>query len=74
MCDDYSGDLFKYKLGKWVLGIDECAFESLRDIGKNKPMRQYLIESIDNWVNKKKVFLTDEFGLFAVLYWLKIIA
>jgi hypothetical protein len=24
-----SGDMFKYKLGKWVLGIDECAFTSL---------------------------------------------
>ena len=56
-----SGDIFKYKLGKWVLSIDECAFMSLRDIGKNKSMRQYLIESVDSWVNKKETFLTDEF-------------
>ncbi len=55
------GDIFKYKLGKWVLSVDECAFMSLRDIEKNKSMRQYLIESVDSWVNKKEVFLTDEF-------------
>ena len=55
------GDIFKYKLGKWVLGVDECAFMSLRDIEKNKSMRQYLIESVESWVNKKEVFLTDEF-------------
>lgn len=61
MSDDDSGDIFKYKLGKWVLSIDECAFESLRDVGKNKSMRQYLIESVDSWVNKEEVFLTDKF-------------
>ena len=59
--EDDSGDMFKYKLGKWVLSIDECAFSSLRDIGKNKSMRQYLIESVDSWANKKETFLTDEF-------------
>ena len=52
------GDIFDYKLGKWVLSVDECAFMSLRDIEKNKSMRQYLIESVDSWVNKKEVFLT----------------
>ncbi|MDR7665609.1 hypothetical protein RG963_07430 [Methanosarcina sp. Z-7115] len=55
------GDIFKYKFGKWVLSVDECAFMSLRDIEKNKSMRQYLIESVDSWVNKKEVFFTDEF-------------
>ena len=59
--EDDSGDMFKYKLGKWVLSIDECAFTNLTDIGKNKSMRQYLIESIDSWVNKKEPLITDEF-------------
>jgi hypothetical protein len=56
-----TGDIFDYKLGKWVLSVDECAFMSLGEIGKKKSMRQYLIESVDSWVNKKEVFLTDEF-------------
>lgn len=59
--EDDSGDMFKYKLGKWVLSIDECAFMDLNEIGKNKSMRQYLIESIDNWVNKKEPLITDDF-------------
>ena len=59
--EDDSGEMFKYKLGKWVLSIDECSFMNLMDIGKNKSMRQYLIESIDNWVNKEEPIITDEF-------------
>ena len=59
--EDDSGEMFKYKLGKWVLSIDECAFTDLMDIGKNKSIRQYLIESIDSWVNKTEPLLTDEF-------------
>ncbi len=59
--EDNSEDMFKYKLGKWVLSIDECAFMDLMDIGKSKSMRQYLIESIDNWVNKEDPLITDEF-------------
>ena len=59
--EDDSGDMFKYKLGKWVLSIDECAFTNLMELGKNKSMRQYLIESIDSWVNKKEQLITDEF-------------
>ena len=47
-----SGYVFKYKLGDLVLRIEECAFTNLMDLGKNKTMHQYLIESIDNWVNK----------------------
>jgi hypothetical protein len=31
------------------------------NLGKNKYMRQYLIESIDSWVNKKEPLITDEF-------------
>jgi hypothetical protein len=56
-----SGDMFKYKLGKWVLSIDECAFTDLMNIGRNKSLRQYLIESIDSWVNKNELIVTDEF-------------
>jgi hypothetical protein len=59
--EDNSGELFKYKLGKWVLSIDECAFMDLMNLGKNKSVRQYLIESIDNWVNKEEPLITDEF-------------
>jgi len=58
-----SGEIFDYKLEKWVLGIDECAFENLRDIGKSKSLRQYLLESVDSWANKKEPLLTDEFIL-----------
>lgn len=63
MGDAGSGDIFDFKLEKWVLSADECAFKSLGAIGKNKPLRQYLIESVDNWVNKEEVFLTDKFIL-----------
>ena len=59
--EEDSGDMFKYKLGKWILSIDECAFMDLMGIGKNKSMRQYLIESIDSWVNKTEPLITDEF-------------
>lgn len=61
MSDIDSGEMFDFKLGKWVLSIDECAFMSLRDIGKDKPIKQYLIESIESWVDKKDVFFTDTF-------------
>jgi hypothetical protein len=59
--EDDSGDMFKYKLGKWVLSVDECAFMDLMNLGKNKSVRQYLIESIDNWVNKEEPIITDDF-------------
>jgi hypothetical protein len=62
MClEEDSVDMFKYKLGKWILSIDECAFMDLMGIGKDKSMRQYLIESIDSWVNKTEPLITDEF-------------
>ncbi len=61
MSDGDSEDMFKYKLGKWVLSIDECAFMDLMEIGKNKSVRQYLIESIDVWLNKEESLMTDEF-------------
>src|SRR5665647_86847 len=56
-----SGDMFKYKRGKWVLSIDECAFTSLEGLGKDTSMSQYLIESIDSWVNKEEPIITDKF-------------
>ena len=56
-----SEDMFRYKLGKWVLLRDECIFTSLEGLGKNKSMNQYLLESIDNWVNKEKEFPIQEF-------------
>ena len=59
--EEDSGNMFKYNLDKWVLSIDECVFMNLMDLGKNKSMRQYLIESIDSWVNKKEPLITDEF-------------
>jgi len=39
----------------------ECAFTDLMNIGRNKSVRQYLIESIDSRVNKKEPLVTDEF-------------
>jgi hypothetical protein len=60
MSGQESRDMFDYKLEKWVLGIDECAFESLRQIGKGKSLRQHLIESVDSWADKKEPLLTDE--------------
>ncbi len=61
--DEDSGNMFKYKLGKWVLSIDECTFMNLMDLENNKSMCQYLIESIDSWVNNKEPLITDEFIL-----------
>ncbi len=54
-------DMFDFKLEKWVLNADECAFTSLSAIAKDKPLSQYLIEAVDNWVNKEEVYLTDKF-------------
>lgn len=56
-----SEDMFKYKLGKWVLLRDECVFTSLEGHGKGTSMHQYLFESINNWVNKKEEFAIQEF-------------
>ena len=56
-----SEDMFRYKLGKWVLLRDECAFTSLDRLGKDISMHQYLLESINNWVNKGEEFPIQEF-------------
>lgn len=63
MNDADNGELFNFKLSKWVLSIDECAFENVSSIAKNKPMREYLIESVESWVNKDEVIFTDKFIL-----------
>lgn len=63
MSDADNGELFNFKLSKWVLSIDECAFENVSSIAKNKPMREYLIESVESWVNKDEVIFTDKFIL-----------
>jgi hypothetical protein len=59
--NDNNEDKFKFKLGKWVLLRDECVFTSLEGRGKSTSIHQYLIESIDNWVNKKEDFPIQEF-------------
>ena len=63
MNDADNGELFNFKLSMWVLSIDECAFENVSSIAKNKPMREYLIESVESWVNKDEVIFTDKFIL-----------
>jgi hypothetical protein len=56
-----SEDMFKFKLGKWVLLRDECVFTNLQGFDKGVSIRQYLLESIDNWVHKKEEFAIQEF-------------
>ena len=47
-----SEEMFRFKLGKWVLLRDECAFMNLDRLGKDMSLHQHLLESINNWVNK----------------------
>jgi|WetSurMetagenome_2_1015567.scaffolds.fasta_scaffold892083_2 hypothetical protein len=54
-------DMFRFKLGKWVLLRDECVFTSLQGFGKDVPILKYLLELIDNWVNKKEELAIQEF-------------
>jgi hypothetical protein len=56
-----SEEMFRYKLGKWVLLRDECTFTSLDSLGKNTSMHQYLLESINNWVNSEEESPIQEF-------------
>jgi hypothetical protein len=56
-----SEEIFRYKLGKWVLLRDECIFTSIDRLGKDTSVHQYLLESIDNWVDKKEEFQIQEF-------------
>ena len=56
-----SEEMFRYKLGKWVLLRDECTFTSLDGLGKDTSMHQYLLESINNWVNNEEESPIQEF-------------
>jgi hypothetical protein len=56
-----SEDMFRYKLGKWVLLRDECVFANLERLGKNILLHQHLLESTDNWINKKEELPIQEF-------------
>ena len=56
-----SEDTFRYKLGKWVLLRDECIFTNVDRLGKDSSVHQYLLESIDSWVNKEEEFPIQEF-------------
>jgi hypothetical protein len=56
-----SEEMFRYKLGKWVLLRDECVFMNVDRLGKDISMHQHLIESITNWVNQEGEFQIQEF-------------
>jgi hypothetical protein len=52
---------FRYRLGKWLLTRDECVFTSVIDQNRDdKSTRQHLIGSINNWLNRKEEFVTQE--------------
>lgn len=52
---------FRYRLGKWLLMRDECVFTNVTDQNlDDNSTRQHLIESINNWVNRKEEILTQE--------------
>ncbi|MEN6553384.1 MAG: hypothetical protein ABFC34_10945 [Methanobacterium sp.] len=52
---------FRYRLGKWLLNRDECVFMSVIDQNRDdNSIRQHLIGSINNWVNKKEELATQE--------------
>lgn len=56
-----SEEMFRFKLGKWVLLRDECAFMNLDRIGKDISLHQHLLESISNWVNQEGKYPLQEF-------------
>lgn len=56
-----SEEMFRYKLGKWVLLRDECAFMNLDRLGKDLSMHKHLLESIDDWVNQEGESQIQEF-------------
>lgn len=52
---------FRYRLGKWLLSRDECVFTTVIDQNRDdKSTRQQLMKSINNWVNRKEEFVTQE--------------
>jgi hypothetical protein len=54
-------EMFRYKLGKWVLLRDECAFMNLDRLGKNVSMHKHLLESIDDWLSQEDESQIQEF-------------
>jgi hypothetical protein len=56
-----SEEMFRFKLGKWVLLRDECAFMNLDQLGKDMSLHQHLLESINNWVNQEGESPIQEF-------------
>jgi hypothetical protein len=53
--------MFRYRLGKWLLNRDECVFVSVIDQNQDDgSIRQHLIGSVNNWVNRKEEFLIQE--------------
>lgn len=54
-------DMFRYRLGKWLLNRDECVFTNVVDQDRNVSTHQYLLESVNNWINKKEEFPVQEF-------------
>lgn len=53
--------MFRYRLGKWLLSRDECVFTNVTDQNRDdKSTRRQLMESINNWVNRKEEFVTQE--------------
>lgn len=52
---------FRYRLGKWLVSRDECVFTSVTDQNRDdESTRRQLIESVNNWVNRKEEFVTQE--------------
>lgn len=56
-----SEEMFRYKLGKWVLLRDECAFMNLDKLGKEMSLHKHLLDSINNWVNQEGETQIQEF-------------
>lgn len=52
---------FRYRLGKWLVSMDECVFTSVTDQNRDDvSTRRQLMESVNNWVNRKEEFVTQE--------------
>ena len=56
-----SEEMIRFKLGKWVLLRDECAFMNIDKLGKESSMHQHLLESINSWVSQEGEFPIQEF-------------
>lgn len=54
-------EMFRFKLGKWILLRDECVFMNIDKLGKEISMHQHLLESINSWVSQEGEFPIQEF-------------